>query len=82
MCLRTRRCFPRLSLLVVHNQNNREEHNVNFRALIAGLAAAIAIPAVAQESYVIDPAHSQPGYETRHLGFSLQRGTFGKRPER
>ena len=46
--------------------------------MLAGLAAAIAIPAAAQETYVIDPAHSQPVFETRHLGFSLQRGSFGK----
>ena len=69
-----------LSLLRVgpNQQQKQRGHTVNFRALIGGLAAAIAIPAAAQESYVIDPAHSQPFYETRHLGFSLQRGTFGK----
>lgn len=52
---------------------------MNCRALIAGLSAAIAIPAVAQETYIIDPVHSQPGFEARHLGFSLQHvGSFAK----
>jgi polyisoprenoid-binding protein YceI len=51
---------------------------VNCRVLIAGLAAAIALPAAAQETYVLDPVHSQPGFEARHLGLSLQHGGFGK----
>jgi polyisoprenoid-binding protein YceI len=51
---------------------------VNFRALVTGFAAAVAIPAAAQEIYVLDPVHSQPSFEARHLGFSLQHGGFGK----
>jgi len=47
------------------------------------LAAAVAIMAVAgaaraQETYVIDPVHSQPMFEVQHMGYSLQRGTFSK----
>ena len=47
------------------------------------LAAAVAILAVAgaaraQETYVIDPVHSQPMFEVQHMGYSLQRGTFSK----
>jgi polyisoprenoid-binding protein YceI len=47
------------------------------------LATAIAIVAVAgaaraQETYVIDPVHSQPMFEVQHMGYSLQRGTFSK----
>jgi polyisoprenoid-binding protein YceI len=47
------------------------------------LAAAVAIlavagPARAQETYVIDPVHSQPMFEVQHMGYSLQRGTFSK----
>jgi polyisoprenoid-binding protein YceI len=47
------------------------------------LATAVAILAVAgaaraQETYVIDPVHSQPMFEVQHMGYSLQRGTFSK----
>ena len=55
-----------------------ERTHRELRALVAGIAIAIAIPAAAQESYVIDPVHSQPGFEARHLGLSVQRGSFGK----
>jgi polyisoprenoid-binding protein YceI len=51
---------------------------LNFRAFVAGFAIAIAIPAAAQESYVLDPVHSQPNFEARHIGLSVQRGSFGK----
>jgi polyisoprenoid-binding protein YceI len=44
----------------------------------ASLAAAIALPAAAQETYVLDGVHSQPWYTARHLGFSNQHGSFGK----
>lgn len=40
------------------------------------VGAAVAGPALAQETYNIDPAHSQPMYEVSHMGFSLQRGNF------
>ena len=39
---------------------------------IAGLASA------AEEVYNIDPVHSQPMFEVRHMGFSIQRGSFTK----
>ena len=50
------------------------------------LAAAVAFPlalvacgAVAQETYVLDPVHSQPSYEIKHMmGLSTQRGSFMK----
>lgn len=32
----------------------------------------------AEETYKIDPVHSQPNFEVRHMGFSIQRGSFGK----
>lgn len=51
---------------------------MNLHALVAALAAAIVIPAAAQETYVFDPVHSQPIFEAPHLGFSTQRGSFGK----
>src|SRR6266702_6162421 len=48
-------------------------------------AATLALPfaiaagrAAAQETYTIDPVHSQPIFEARHMGFSQQRGSFSK----
>jgi polyisoprenoid-binding protein YceI len=53
-----------------------------FRPLAAALASALAMPAavaLAEESYVLDPVHSQPRYEIQHLrGLSTQWGSFGK----
>lgn len=51
---------------------------MNLRALIAALAAAFAFPVAAQETYVVDPVHSQPQYEARHVGMGSQHGNFGK----
>jgi len=48
-------------------------------ATVAILALAItAGRAAAQETYTIDPVHSQPTFEARHMGFSQQRGSFAK----
>jgi len=47
----------------------------------ASMALALAITAgraAAQETYTIDPVHSQPIFEARHMGFSQQRGSFAK----
>ena len=47
----------------------------------ATVALALAITAgraPAQETYTIDPVHSQPTFEARHMGFSQQRGSFAK----
>ena len=46
--------------------------------LVAGALAIVAAPIAAQETYVLDPVHSQPGFEARHIGYSLQYGAFGK----
>jgi polyisoprenoid-binding protein YceI len=51
---------------------------LNLHAYVAVLAAATVIPAAAQETYVFDAVHSQPTFETTHLGFSTQRGSFAK----
>ena len=51
---------------------------MKLHLLVAGLATAIVIPAAAQETYVLEPNHSQPGFEATHLGMSTQRGGFGK----
>jgi polyisoprenoid-binding protein YceI len=50
----------------------------NFSLATAVAILAIAGPAHAQETYVIDPVHSQPMFEVQHMGYSLQRGTFSK----
>ena len=50
-----------------------------IRILLSTLVAATAIPAVAaEESFVVEPVHSQPTFETRHIGMSPQHGNFGK----
>ena len=45
--------------------------------LVAGISAALPA-AAAEETYVIDPVHSQPQWQARHIGFSNQHGNFGK----
>jgi polyisoprenoid-binding protein YceI len=52
--------------------------NLTVATAAALLTAAIAGTALAQETYVIDPVHSQPMFEVQHMGFSLQRGVFSK----
>lgn len=47
-------------------------------ASLAVLPILLAVPAVAEERYVLDTVHSQPGFATRHLGFSTQYGSFQK----
>src|SRR4051812_5324199 len=51
---------------------------LNFRLAAAAIAALVAVPAAAQETYVIDPVHSQPQWVATHIGFSQQHGNFGK----
>lgn len=48
---------------------------MDARIAVAALAALVTVPAAA-ETYVLDPVHSQPAFETRHLGFSNQTGSF------
>ncbi|HET9699735.1 MAG TPA: YceI family protein [Burkholderiales bacterium] len=40
--------------------------------------AALALPASAAETYTIDPRHTFPSFEVRHLGLSTQRGRFNR----
>lgn len=47
-------------------------------ALLATVPILLAVPAAAEEVYVLDSVHSQPGFETRHLGLSTQYGSFQK----
>ena len=54
---------------------------MNRQLAAATMVLALAISAgraVAEDIYTIDPVHSQPIFEVRHMGFSLQRGSFGK----
>ncbi len=51
------------------------------RLTAATVTLALAITAgraTAEDTYTIDPVHSQPIFEVQHMGFSLQRGSFGK----
>jgi polyisoprenoid-binding protein YceI len=38
--------------------------------------AALSLPALAAETYTVDPGHTYPSFEISHLGFSTMRGTF------
>lgn len=38
----------------------------------------VSLPAQAEDSYTIDPTHTWPSFEVNHLGYSTQRGRFGK----
>jgi len=54
---------------------------MNRYFVVAPLALGLAIvagSAAAEDAYTIDPVHSQPSFEVRHMGFSTQRGSFGK----
>jgi polyisoprenoid-binding protein YceI len=42
----------------------------------AALVAAAAVPAIAADSYTIDPQHSFPSFEVMHMGFATIRGSF------
>jgi polyisoprenoid-binding protein YceI len=50
---------------------------MTLRILLAVLATAAAFPAAAEDTYVLDPAHSRPTFEARHLGYTTQFGSFG-----
>ena len=44
--------------------------------IAAVLVATVAVPAIAADSYTIDPQHSFPSFEVNHLGFATIRGSF------
>lgn len=47
--------------------------------VIAAIAAStLTLPAFAADAYTVDPNHTFASYEVMHLGFSTQRGRFGK----
>jgi polyisoprenoid-binding protein YceI len=47
------------------------------RIAVALSAVLAAVPAFAQEVYVLDAKHTSPMFEVTHIGFSQQRGLFG-----
>jgi polyisoprenoid-binding protein YceI len=49
-----------------------------LRPVLAAAALISGAPAIAADTYVIDPVHSQPQWEATHMGFSTQHGNFGK----
>lgn len=48
------------------------------RSLPVLLAAFLAVPACAMDSYTIDPTHTWPTFDVNHLGYSTQRGRFNR----
>ena len=48
------------------------------RLLVATLAATLAAPVLAADTYSIDSRHTLPSYEINHFGWSTQRGRFEK----
>ena len=42
------------------------------------LVSGFAVPAIAADSYTIDPRHTFPVFEVNHLGYSIQYGRFNK----
>lgn len=57
-----------------------KKHPLNTAAialfLAAGQSGASAVSAA--DTYRIDPSHTYPSFEISHMGFSVQRGYFGK----
>ncbi len=47
-------------------------------AVVLLAAAAVAAPAIAQETYMIDSEHTVPTFEIGHMGIATQRGNFSK----
>lgn len=51
----------------------------SFISAVLALALVVPLAAMAaEETYVIEPVHSQPAWEVQHMGFSVQRGSFTK----
>jgi polyisoprenoid-binding protein YceI len=49
-----------------------------MKKLVAALAAALALPALAADTFKIDGSHTQAGFAVKHLLISTVRGEFGK----
>jgi polyisoprenoid-binding protein YceI len=48
------------------------------RILVAACVACAALPALADETYTLDPVHSAPEFIVSHLGLTTQFGSFLK----
>ena len=49
-----------------------------LKSLFIALAVALPLPALAADSYTIDPPHTYPHFSISHLGFSTMQGRFDK----
>jgi len=49
-----------------------------MKKLVAALAAVLALPALAADTFKIDGSHTQAGFAVKHLLISTVRGEFGK----
>lgn len=49
-----------------------------YSTIAASLVGMLAAPALAADTYTIDPTHTWPVFEINHLGFTTQRGRFNK----
>jgi len=49
-----------------------------MKKLVAVLAAALAVPALAADTFKVDTAHTEAGFSVKHLMISNVRGQFGK----
>ena len=49
-----------------------------MKLITAALAALLALPALAADSFKIDTSHSQASFTVKHLLISNVRGEFGK----
>src|SRR4051812_29028946 len=57
--------------------NSLEDRNIMIIARLTAVAViGVAMPALAQETYTLDPAHSRPTFEVTHMGYSTQFGSF------
>jgi polyisoprenoid-binding protein YceI len=58
--------------------SRKQEKSMRKKILITLLGGLLGAPAMAAESYTVDPRHTYPMYEVDHWGWSLQRGRFTK----
>lgn len=58
--------------------NREDKEDIMNKFILFFCTALFTLPATAADSYTIDPTHTWPMFEVSHLGFSTQRGRFGK----
>lgn len=51
---------------------------MNKYLIVGALAAVLAVPACAADTFTFDPEYTIPVFEVGHLGFTTQRGRFDK----